>query len=123
MSEPESQSSDSPDAEARQWGMFAHLSALAGFIIPFGNIIGPLIIWQMKKEEIPFAGQQALEALNFHITVVIAFIISAMLTVILIGVLLMPIIGIAAFVLTIVAAIKANQGTSYEYPISWRVVK
>ena len=51
--------SDGPNAEERQWGMFAHLSALAGFVIPFGNIIGPLVIWQIKKNALPFAAQHS----------------------------------------------------------------
>ena len=112
-----------PGPEERQWAMFAHLSALIGFVIPFGTIIGPLIVWQMKKIEMPFVAEQAVEALNFQITVAIAFLISALLSVILIGFLLMPIIGIGALVLTIIAGIQANQGIHYEYPVNWRVVK
>src|SRR4051794_6942117 len=50
------------DANARTWGMIAHLSALAGYVIPFGNVVGPLIVWQIKKTEIPFAADQAKEA-------------------------------------------------------------
>ena len=112
-----------PSAEERQWAMFAHLSALIGFVIPFGTIIGPLVVWQMNKNEMPFVAEQGVEALNFQITVAIAFLISALLSVILIGFLLMPIIGIGALVLTIIAGIQANQGNHYEYPINWRIVK
>lgn len=127
MSETESQPSETPPPsgpsdDERQWGMLGHLSALVGFVIPFGTIIGPLIVWQMKKDELPFAGQQALEALNFQITVAIAFLIAILLSFILIGFLLMPVIGIGALVFTIIAGIQANQGNAYEYPISWRLV-
>jgi uncharacterized Tic20 family protein len=115
--------SGEPGPAERQWAMFAHLSALIGFVIPFGTIIGPLIVWQMKKNEMPFVAEQAVEALNFQITVAIAFLISALLSVILIGFLLMPLIGLGALVLTIIAGIQANQGTHYEYPVNWRVVK
>ncbi|MCB1589446.1 MAG: DUF4870 domain-containing protein, partial [Xanthomonadales bacterium] len=73
----------SPSAEERQWGLFAHLSALVGFIIPFGSILGPLIIWQIKKNEMPFVDDQGKEALNFQITVFIAVIVSLILTFIL----------------------------------------
>ena len=111
-----------PSAEERQWAMFAHLSALIGFVIPFGTIIGPLVVWQMKKNDMPFVAEQGVEALNFQITVAIAFLISALLSVILIGFLLMPIVGIGALVLTIIAGIQANQGNHYEYPVNWRIV-
>jgi uncharacterized Tic20 family protein len=133
MSETDNQESMEPGAaatggaqlgaEEKQWAMFAHLSALIGFVIPFGTIIGPLVVWQMKKNDMPFVAEQGLEALNFQITVAIAFLIAALLSVILIGFLLMPIIGIGALVLTIIAGIQANQGNHYEYPVNWRIVK
>ena len=112
-----------PPAEERQWGMFAHLAALAGFVIPFGNVIGPLVIWQIKKAEMDFVDDQGKEALNFQITVIIAFAVAFLLSFILIGFLLMPIIGIGALVLVIVASIKANGGEPYRYPINWRLIK
>lgn len=115
--------SGSPSAEARQWGMFAHLSALIGFIIPLGTILGPLIIWQIKKAEFPFVDEQGKEALNFQITVLIAFLACLLLSIVFIGLLLMPVVGIAALVLTIMAGIKANNGENYRYPFTLRLVK
>jgi len=125
MSEMETQDAgtDGPNADERQWGMFAHLAALGGFIVPFGNIIGPLIIWQIRKTDMPFAAEQGKEALNFQITVSIAVAICLILSIILIGLLLLPVVGIGALVFTIIAAIQANQGVSYRYPINWRLVK
>ena len=124
-SEPvESSSSDTGlSAEERQWGMFAHLSALVGFVIPFGTLIGPLIIWQMKKSEMPYVDEQGKEALNFQITVAIAIAVCILLMFILIGFLLMPIVGIGALVLTVIGGIKANEGNGYQYPICWRIIK
>ena len=61
-----------PSQEVRQWAMFCHLSALLGIWIPFGTIIGPLILWQIKREMDPFIDAQGKEALNFQITVAIA---------------------------------------------------
>ncbi|MEM9620099.1 MAG: DUF4870 domain-containing protein [Pseudomonadota bacterium] len=101
--------------------MIAHLSALVGFIIPFGNIIGPLVVWQIKKD-MPFVEEQGKEALNFQITVSLAAIVCFILMFILIGALLLPILGIAAIVFTIIAAIKANGGEHYEYPLTLRLV-
>jgi uncharacterized Tic20 family protein len=110
------------DAEARQWAMFAHLSALVGFLIPFGNLIGPLVIWQVKKE-MPFVEDQGKEALNFQITVTIAGVVAAILMLVLIGIILLPIIAIVALVLTIIAAIRANSGEAYRYPFTLRLIK
>lgn len=120
---PEVPVSEGPSAEARQWGLFAHLSALAGLIIPFGNILGPLIVWQVKKAEMPFVDDQGKESLNFQITVAIAMIICIVLMFIVIGILLMPLVGIAALVFTIIGAIKANEGVAYRYPFTLRLIK
>jgi hypothetical protein len=109
--------------EARTMGMLCHLSALIGFIVPFGTIIGPLVIWLIKKDEMPFVDDQGKEALNFQITVLLAFIVSAILTVVLIGLLLMPIVAIGALVFIIIAALKANEGEAYRYPFTLRLIK
>ena len=114
---------DTVPADARQWGLFAHLSALVGLIIPFGNVLGPLIIWQVKKAEMPFVDDQGKEALNFQITVAIAMLICIVLSFVLIGLLLLPIVGIAALVFTIIGGIKANEGQYYRYPFALRLIK
>jgi uncharacterized protein len=112
-----------PSAEEKQWAMFAHLSALIGYIIPFGSIIGPLIIWQIKKNEMPFVDDQGKEALNFQITVAIAAVICFCLIFVLIGILLLPILAISALVFIIIAAIAANNGQAYRYPVCLRLIK
>ncbi len=112
-----------PSQEARQWAMFCHLAAFVGLIIPFGNLIGPLIVWQLKRELDPFVDDQGKEALNFHITVSIAALVCMLLAVVVIGFLLLPLLGLAALVLTIIGGIKANEGKVYRYPLCWRLVK
>ena len=104
-------------------GMLCHLSALAGFIIPFGAIIGPLIVWLMKKDQSPFIDHHGKEALNFQITMAIGFLISFVLIFVVIGIFL--IIGLAIFslVMIIIAAIKANEGEIYQYPVNLRLIK
>ena len=110
-----------PDKQARTWNMLCHLSALAAFIgIPFGNILGPLIIWQIKKNEFPSVEIHGKAALNFQITVTIAAGVSAVVAVVLsffcIGYLLFPLvilIGLAGLVFAIIAAIKASNGEDY----------
>ena len=115
--------SGAPSAEDRQWGLFAHLSALAGLVIPFGNVLGPLIIWQVKKDTLPFAADQGKEALNFNITVAIAAVISGLLTFVLIGFLLLPLVGLAWLIFNVLGAIKANNGEAYRYPFALRLIK
>ncbi|GAA0888090.1 DUF4870 domain-containing protein [Rhodanobacter soli] len=111
-----------PSAEERQWAMFAHLSALVGVIIPLGSIIGPLVIWLIKKDTMPFVNDQGKEALNFNITVAIAAIVGWILCFILIGFLVLAVLAIAWLVFVIIATIKANEGTTYRYPFALRLV-
>jgi uncharacterized Tic20 family protein len=112
-----------PVAEERQWAMFAHLSALIGLVIPLGSILGPLVIWLIKKDTMPLVNDQAKEALNFNITVAIAALVSWVLVFVLIGVLLLAAVFIAWLVFVIIATIKANEGVAYRYPFSLRLVK
>jgi hypothetical protein len=124
-----------PSAEERQWAMFAHLSALLGGLLTSGwagNIgffIGPLVIWLMKKDTMPFVADQAKEALNFAITVSLAFLALWILTVMTLfigGVLTIPlmfVLGVTALVFVIIAAIKANEGVAYRYPFALRLIK
>lgn len=122
-------------AEERQWAMFAHLSALlgalitAGWFASIGCFIGPLVIWLVKKESMPFVADQALEALNFNITlaaIMLVLFLFGLLTLgigFLIALPLMAIIGIAGLVFIIIAAIKSNDGVRYRYPFAIRLVK
>lgn len=112
------------EKQSRLWGMLCHLSALAGFIgIPFGNIIGPLIIWLIKKNDFPFVNEQGKEALNFQISLTIYGIIAALLIFVVIGIFLLIGLGIFGLIMVIIASIKANQGESYRYPITIRIIK
>jgi uncharacterized protein len=111
-----------PSAEERQWAMFAHLSALAGLVMPFGSIIGPLVIWLIKKDTMPFVNDQGKEALNFNITVAIAAVVCGLLCIVLIGFLLLPVLVILWLVFVIVGTIKANEGTLYRYPFALRLI-
>jgi len=106
--------------EERMWAMFCHLSGLAGFIFPFGNIIAPLIIWSLKKEEYPLVNDQGKEALNFQISMTIYFIASAILIFLIIGIPLLIILGLFSLIVVIIAAIKANEGEKYRYPLTIR---
>jgi uncharacterized protein len=114
--------------QSRQWALFAHLSAFAGLLIGL-NFLGPLIIYLVKKNEDPFVADHAREALNFNLSVFLYLLVggitAVVLTLVLIGILLFPVlfaIAIAWIVLTIVAAVKANGGEPYRYPATIRFV-
>jgi len=113
-----------PSPEARKWAMFCHYAAFFWFLVPMiGNVIGPLIVWQLKKDSAAFVDDQGKEALNFQITFSLAMVICGVLAWVVIGFPLMLLVSVTALVLTIIAGIKANAGEAYRYPICWRVVK
>jgi len=113
-----------PGSEAeRNWSTIAHLSGLAGYIIPFGMILGPLLVWLMKRDEMPVVGEHARRALNFQITVLIGIMISIPLMFIFIGVPMLILVGLGQLIFTIIAGVKANEGQDYEYPYSLDLVK
>lgn len=102
--------------------MVAHLSALIGIIIGV-SFVGPLIVMLVQGPKSRFVREQAVEALNFNITVLIAVILSGLLIFLLIGLILLPIVLIAWLVFTIIGAVTANDGRPYRYPINIRMVK
>jgi len=117
------------EQQARTWNMLCHLSALVGLVIPFGNLIGPLLVWQIKKHEFPSVEAHGKAALNFQLTVTIAVLAGAALAFVLsflcLGYLLFPlvaVIGICGLVFAVIAGIKANDGLDYQYPYSFRLI-
>ena len=110
--------------DERTWAMVSHLSALTGFFTGgLGSIVAPLIVWMLKKEEMPFVDEQGKESLNFQITMLIAALISGLLVLVLIGVLLLIAVVIIDLVFVIIASVKANEGEHYRYPLSLRLIK
>lgn len=112
------------DKEQTNWAMLAHLAALTAYIgVPLGHILGPLIIWLIKRDTMPLVDDQGKEALNFQITMTIAAVVSAVLMLVLIGVFLLVAVGIADLVLTIIATVNASKGIRYRYPLTIRFIK
>jgi uncharacterized Tic20 family protein len=109
--------------EERTWALAAHLSALAGYVIPFGNVIAPLVIWLIQKDKMPFVDDQGKEAVNFQISVTIYALACLPLIFVLVGIPLLIAIGLAGLILLIVAAIKANDGVYYRYPLTIRFIR
>ncbi len=108
-----------PTADERTWALLAHLSFLAGGVVGLPPL-GPLVVWLLKKDESPFVGDQAKEALNFQLAVLIVSVICAV-TIILLP--LAILIGIGALVFGIIAALEANKGVLYRYPYTIRLIK
>lgn len=109
--------------EARMWAMIIHLSGFAIYsAIPFLNIILPLVIWQLKKDDDPFIDNQGREAVNYQICLFIYTLICIALAFFCIGIFLLFILGIANIILMVIAAIKANDGVRYEYPLIIRIL-
>ncbi len=111
------------DEDDRTWGSLAHLSALTGMLIPFGSLIVPLLVWRTRGQRTPFVGDQALEALNFNITVAIAFLPCVALSFLFLGILAIFVLVIYWIIMTVIATIKAGEGHTYRYPITLRLIK
>lgn len=110
------------DQDSKNMGLLSHLLTFCGYVFPFGNILGPLVIYLTKKDQSDFVRHHSAEALNFQISLTIYVIISAILVFVIIGIFFLIILAIMDIVLTIVAAIKASDGVYYRYPITIRFV-
>ena len=120
----ETGSAEGLSKDVRNWAMLCHLSALVGLLgNGIGFFLGPLIVWLIKKEEHPFIDDQGKEAVNFQITMFIAFMIALVLSFVLIGIPLLLALGVLEIVFPIIAAIQASNGTNYRYPLAIRFIK
>lgn len=123
------------EQSARNWAMGCHLAALTLYVgVPFGNILGPLLLWLLKKDEYALVDQQGKEALNFQISLMIYSIVAVIaivvcaITVILIPVavvlgILLGILLLVNLVTIIVAALKTSNGELFSYPFTIRFIK
>ena len=104
------------ERETRQWAMFIHFSILAGWLVPVGGLIVPIILWQMKKDELPGIVPHAHVVLNWIVTSIVYALICLVLTIVLIGFLGFIALGIATIIFAVIGGIKANDGEVWEYP-------
>jgi uncharacterized Tic20 family protein len=115
--------------DARMWAMFCHLAALGALVVPaVGCVIGPLIIWQIKKDDFPFVDEQGKEAVNFQISMLLYAVIGSFACLITcVGAPLIPIVLLAVsivdLIFLLIAAVKANNGFHYRYPLCIRFIK
>ncbi len=114
--------SPAPSSDERNLALLAHLGALAGYLVGFGHIVVPLVIWLMKRDESRFVGENALESLNFQISMTLWLVISGVLTIVLIGFAALAVLAVLNIVCIVLATIKASNGETYRYPITIRLI-
>ncbi len=105
-----------PSADEKNIAVLTHLGGI------FFSFVPALIVWLLKKDDSAFIGEQAREALNFQITILIACVVAWVLVFILIGLALLPLVYLANLVLCIVAAVGVSKGESYRYPFALRLI-
>jgi uncharacterized Tic20 family protein len=113
-----------PGRDAMKWASACHFIALVGLIgNGVGFVLGPLIVWLIKKDDDPFIDEQGKESLNFQITMILAALVSGILTLVVVGFFLLVAVGILMIVFPIVAGVKAAAGEHYRYPFTIRFIK
>ena len=106
----------SNDRETRQWSMFLHFSLLAGWIVPLAGLIVPILLWQMKKDELPGIVPHAHVVINWMVTSLVYGLICFVLMFVLVGIFGFIALAIATIIFAIVGGLKANEGVLWEYP-------
>jgi hypothetical protein len=111
------------DADTRQWAMFIHFGLLAGFVVPMAGLVVPIVLWQIKKEELPGVDIHGKIVTNWIISSVIYGAICIPLFFLIIGIPMLIALGICTIVFPIVGGIKANHGEVWPYPLSIQFLK
>jgi hypothetical protein len=112
-----------PRTWERNWAVFCHLGGFAGLLLPgLGQVLAPLVLWLLRREQSPFVDQHGREALNFQISMTLYAIVAAALMALLIGFLLILVVLGVQFVLMVVASVAASQGEQYRYPLTLRLI-
>ena len=107
-----------PNKDLRLWGMLLHLSVLAGFVVPFAGLVVPIVIYILKKDELPGLQPHFNVVINWIISLVIYAVICGILVFVVIGIFLFWVLALVALVFPIIGAIKANDGEVWNYPLS-----
>jgi uncharacterized protein len=102
----------------KNWAMILHLSLLLNYVVPLGGIIAPIVIWQLKKNDMPGIDAHGKVVVNWIISALIYAIVCIPLFFIVIGVPLLMLLGVLSVAFPIVGAIKASNGELWKYPLS-----
>jgi uncharacterized Tic20 family protein len=118
--EPQRLEEEEEAKQARTWAMLCHLAGISMYVgVPLGNIVGPLVIWLIKKDEYRLVDEQGKIALNFQISWAIYIAAAALLSLFMIGIPFLIILVILQFILTIVGAVKLSNRRPWSYPITF----
>jgi hypothetical protein len=101
----------------RNWSMFCHLSAFAGFFFPFGGVIGPLICWLTRRDESSWVNINGKASLNFQLSMLLYIVLAIPLCFIIIGIPIVILLGTLKVVCVIIASVKAPKGELFRYPL------
>ncbi|AZQ12531.1 DUF4870 domain-containing protein [Shewanella khirikhana] len=112
-----------PEKQEKEMALLVHAASFAGYLIPFGSVLGPLIVWLMKRDESAFVNQAGINCLNFKISMLIYFMVSFLLMFVLVGFVLVFALAILDIVVTILAMVRASEGSHYQYPFSIKFIK
>ena len=105
-----------PTNDEKTIAMFAHL------ITFMSSFIGPLVIYLVKKDESAFIADQAKEVLNFHLSVLIYFAVAFASLFLVVGLVVLPALGLFVFIVTVIGALRAYEGKAYRYPLCIRFI-
>ncbi|MFO0703137.1 MAG: DUF4870 domain-containing protein [Patescibacteria group bacterium] len=109
--------------DEKQFALFIHLSTFVGLIVPFGNILAPLVLWTMKRKESEYIDYHGKEAVNFNISIYIWLFISIIAIILIVGLFMILGLFLASVILPIIAGIAAHNGERYRYPFTFRFIK
>lgn len=114
----ETTTGDDVSSDERTWAILVHASAFAGFFVPFGNILGPLVVWLIKREESQFVDANGKQALNFQMTWTAIIVFALLSLVVGVGLVLVPIVALAWVILVVLATVRASENEVYDYPLT-----
>ncbi|MBF0479259.1 MAG: DUF4870 domain-containing protein [Candidatus Omnitrophica bacterium] len=110
--------------QERNWAVGIHLSQLALCAgILFGNLIIPLVIWLIKKNESPLIDHEGKKVLNFQISMMIYFIVTGLTCFILIGFILVPVLFILDVIFIIIGSVNTSNGIDHKYPFTIEFIR
>jgi uncharacterized protein len=107
----------------RTWAMALHLSQLAGYIVvPLAGLIAPILIWQLKRKEMPELEEHGRIVANWLITSLIYWAVAVVLSFFVVGLVILPVLYVVGLIFPIIGAIQANNGIAWNYPTSIRFI-
>jgi uncharacterized Tic20 family protein len=116
-------SAPSQDEQTRLWAMILHLSLLAGFVVPMAGLVAPILIWQLKKTDLPGIDVHGKNALNWIISALIYAVVCVILIFVIVGIPLLIALALVSIIFPVIAAIKANNGEVWKYPMTITIIK